>query len=789
MEIFKKVISRLSNDNNFLVLLFFVLVSSVLFYQFFVFGKIPAPADVLIGHYHPLKDKIWQGREAGYPIKNFLLFDGIRQTLPWRILAVEQMKQGRIPLWNPYNLGGTPLLANLQTAAFYPLNLLFFIFEKYTAWGLYLFFQPVLAGFFAYLFFKSLNLSFTSCLFGAVSFAFSGMMLNHLEFGIDGHSCLWLPLMLYGVNLIFKNVFKKGFLILLIASVFNLTAGYPPPIVYNFLALTLWAIFKLKESKRPKYYFLTALAVFLAFLITAPQTLSAWELAKKVERRPEFFSEKIGETHFFPYENLLMAIAPDFFGHPSTGNFFSKINYTDSPYIGFWGSSFAILGIFLLFKRKEVFYGALILAATLVLMLPTPLAEFYRKVPIPFISTVSPMRMLWLTGLALALLASFGFDCVFGKEKISLKKIVALFGIGCFLILTCWYFSKIIPHEGQQLITRRNLILPGVIFAVGALCLLFVFVFQKYNNLAKFLFVVLIIGELLRQGLKYNPFVERELIYPQTEILKFLSERPAEEKVLITHQELLPANANIPYRYSMIDGYYSIYDGRVGQLASLANAPIDLTIIGGFPRIVYLSNPSGKIIDLFGIKWVLALEEQRDSKLELVMKEGKTLLYENKKSFPKAFFVKSYFYGEDDLAIARKMLNSDLAQFAVLEKNLGKRIFWEGQAESVSFEEGELKIKTKNEREGLLVIVENYDPGWKAQIDGQEVEILRADYNLMAVIVPPGERFVHFNYQPVSFDLGIKLFFGGILLMIILERSYLNFLGSKYDEKKVEKDN
>jgi len=782
METFKRIIFFFPKHKNLLVLIFFVFAGSILFYQFFVFGKIPVPADILIGHYHPLKDKIWQGREAGYPVKNFLLFDGIRQTFPWRILAIEQLKQGRIPFWNPYNLGGTPLLANLQTAAFYPLNFLFFVFEKYTAWGLYLFFQPVLAGFFAYLLFKSFNLSFTSSFFGAVCFAFSGMMLNHLEFGIDGHSSLWLPLMLYGTNLIFKNDFKKGFLVLLIASVFNLTAGYPPPIVYNFLALILWTIFKLKESQKPRCYFLTALAVFFAFLITSPQNLPALELVRKVERRPEFFGEQSGETHFLPYENLLMSVAPDFFGHPSTGNFFSKINYTDSPYIGFWGLSFALLGI-LLIKRKEVIYGVLILAITLVLMLPTPLAEILRKTPFSFISSVSPMRMLWQTGFALSLLASFGFDSLFGKVKTFLPRVIILLGTAFLEILVCWHFSKIIPRESQILVSRRNLILPSAVFFGGSLAIIFIFIFPRFKKLPQFLFIFLTLGELLRQGIKYNPFVEKELIYPQTEILNFLSERPKEERVLITHQELLPANANIPYKYSMIDGYYSIYDGRVGQLASLANAPPDLEKIGSFPRIVYLSDPSSQIIDLLGARWILALEEQKSPKLKLALKEGKTLVYKNEKSFPKAFFVDDYLYAREDLDIAQKMLNNDLRKIAILERNLGKRDFsQEGEIKIASYKEGELVIDVEKQKEGLLVVVENYDPGWKAYIDGQKAEILRTNYNLMGLVVPSGKRKIIFKYHPFSFDLGVKLSFASFLGLLI-------FLKLENDQKANKKNN
>ena len=47
----------------------------------------------------------------------------LMQFYPWQHLAVETWRAGSVPLWNPLAGAGAPLAANLQTAAFYPLNL------------------------------------------------------------------------------------------------------------------------------------------------------------------------------------------------------------------------------------------------------------------------------------------------------------------------------------------------------------------------------------------------------------------------------------------------------------------------------------------------------------------------------------------------------------------------------------------------------------------------------------------------------------------------------------------
>jgi hypothetical protein len=53
---------------------------------------------------------------------------------------------GEWPLWNPLLGNGTPLLANLQTAAFYPPNLIYLVLPVAHALTLSVSFHLLLAG-------------------------------------------------------------------------------------------------------------------------------------------------------------------------------------------------------------------------------------------------------------------------------------------------------------------------------------------------------------------------------------------------------------------------------------------------------------------------------------------------------------------------------------------------------------------------------------------------------------------------------------------------------------------
>src|SRR5258708_27527337 len=112
---------------RFIIPVGFVLIVFFFFRSFVLVGNLPIPSDTIIGLYHPFRDLCALEYPRGIPFKNSLITDPVRQQYPWRSLGIALEKQWKLPLWNPHAFAGTPLLANFQTAAFYPLNVLFFL--------------------------------------------------------------------------------------------------------------------------------------------------------------------------------------------------------------------------------------------------------------------------------------------------------------------------------------------------------------------------------------------------------------------------------------------------------------------------------------------------------------------------------------------------------------------------------------------------------------------------------------------------------------------------------------
>jgi hypothetical protein len=68
---------------------------------------------------------------------------------------------------------------------------------------------------------------------------------------------------------------------------------------------------------------------------------------------------------------------------------------------------------------------------------------------------------------------------------------------------------------------------------------------------------------------------------------------------------------------------------------------------------------------------------------------------------------------------------------------------------------------------GLLLLADTFYPGWQATVDGQPVEILRANVAQRAVALPPGTHRVVFVFRAPGLQMGLLLTAGGVLLLAV----------------------
>ena len=68
----------------------------------------------------------------------------------------------------------------------------------------------------------------------------------------------------------------------------------------------------------------------------------------------------------------------------------------------------------------------------------------------------------------------------------------------------------------------------------------------------------------------------------------------------------------------------------------------------------------------------------------------------------------------------------------------------------ISYEPNKLAYKTSSAKDGVIVFSEIYYPEWTATIDGEPVDIARANYILRTMFVPKGDHTIVFSFEPKS---------------------------------------
>lgn len=90
------------------------------------------------------------------------------------------------------------------------------------------------------------------------------------------------------------------------------------------------------------------------------------------------------------------------------------------------------------------------------------------------------------------------------------------------------------------------------------------------------------------------------------------------------------------------------------------------------------------------------------------------------------------------------------------------------RAEIVEYQDTRVVINASAVQRGLLVLGDQFYPGWQAHVDGRPAIVYRVNDVMRGVVLPPGDRVVVFQFEPRSLQIGGGLSLAGILLLMIL---------------------
>ncbi len=769
---------------------------SIFFYPVWLKGLVPIPADFIVGVYYPWLDYIWGGYGAGVPVKNPITTDVVSFIYPMQIYAIDLLKNGVLPLWNPLILAGTPLMANFQSAPFSPMNFLYFIFSNIDAWSLQIIFQPLLGSIFLYLLLRHLQRSKWASIAGGLFYSFAGFMLIWLEW--NGHSLVaaFFPLIIL-LTLKFLESGKNIYGILLsIVIALQIFSGYPQVILYEFLSLGILGLaFNHKWILNLKKVILLSIFICVGVGLASIQILPGLELLNSSQRKIEINENKWA---FLPWQMVITFVAPDYYGNHSTYNYWGPADYTLSTgYSGVIVVILACLGILVYTKEKAVKFSMGIIALALFMAFPNPLTVAIKESGFLGLQAASAHRITVLFNLGFAILAAFGLDAILQKRVDLIKitrslyiPIVLLFGFGIATVFMIINYGKELPDLNSNLIVGvRNLLFPTGLLILASLLLFLSLRFKKFATHITLFLILLSLFELFRFGWKFTPFSPKEFVFPKTPVLEFLQSQ--EKPFRVAAENVIPINMMMPYRIETIEGYDAVYPVVVAKyLAVLNSNQIDAKAMGRYGSVTNMDSP---LLDLANVKYIFALKKDKDGKpdstgeipdkfkrpfLRQVFEDKSVVILENTRAKPRAFFIADWDVETDDQKTLAKLIDEDfIGNKKIIVKNnidqMGVNLGNDSSVSFVRYNGSDDLMKVKTDHDGFLFISDSWYPGFKAEVDGLDVPVLQANYAFRAIPVKNGTHVVRIYYQPDSFEMGKMLSLGsGAILIFILIASH-----------------
>ncbi len=748
-----------------------ILIIFLLSFSFFIpnllKGKIPIPADALLGLYHPFRDASFDGYSLQkFPTKNPLITDPVLQTYPWRLISIKNLKSFKLPDWNPYSFSGQPLAGNIQSAPFSVFNIIYLLLPFNYGWGTQIILSLMLSSLFMFFFLKNQKLenkylSNPAAIFGSITLAFSGFYIAWLEWNTIIPAALWLPLILLSIQKFFENGKSRWFIILIFAQTQSVLAGHAQTTLYVLIASLLYVIFNyFKAKNKPRLFFIIC-TYFLSFLIVLPQVLPALEFIKHSARSLDqgYFPNRT--DWFIPPQNLIQLIVPDYFGNPATYNYWGIWNYGE--FVSFIGASafFFVLVAILSRKKKSFIFYIYLISLALLLGLKNPISLLLFNLNLPFISTLQPSRIIFLLDFSLCVISAFGLEIFITRKKRFKSLIPAAFlisgliAIAIFTLNTRSIFPVLMDLDAQN-IALRNMVLPITISILICIAVLLYAFVRKKSFFIVFIFA-LTIFELFRFSNKFLSFTKVDLLYPQTQTTNFLNSQPKPFRIITTDRRIMHPNISGVYSIESVDGYDPLYLKNYGQFISSWQANSFKETSNSFNRIITPEKIDGPLLNLLNIKYVLSFDELKTPGLVKVGQEGETVIYENTNVLGRLFFVDNIIKSS-----AKDEFNNLLTPSFITKNATSQEIGFSSMPSSTSvhitsYDGDEVKSEVSTQVAKPIVISNIFYPGWKAKIDGKDAKIFKVNSIFQAVMVPAGSHILElkyrFKYNFVSFGL------------------------------------
>jgi uncharacterized membrane protein YfhO len=719
-------------------------------------------------------------------IKAEALFWGtpLLQFVPWREFALDILSEGFVPLWNPLLGLGAPLIANYQSALFYPPNGALYVVGPAWGHGLLVLVHLIWAGLGMRLLIREMGLGVFAQTVAALSFSLSGYMVARAGFLSINSTAAWIPWIIFMAEKLVKehassSINRRNIRTIFLLSIllaFQWLAGHAQTSWYSLILTIAWIVWRGFSLEKLRGILRVSLSLTIAgvvaFLLSSIQLLPVLEYLLQSHRVADIDPEFALNYSFWPWR-LLGLITPNIFGNPSTGNFWGYANYwEDAIYIGILPILLGIIHLVRTVWKKEgggltrFLFALSLISFLFALGKNTPIFTFlFENVP-TFDLFQAPTRWSILLIFCLTVLAALGVD---EWEKRDLVKLfwVRLGTVGAVAVTAISLGSSFILTEIEETL------IPSIAMFGIWLSMVGILAWRRRIRPSIFWPIIactLVALDLIWAGSGLNPSVDLSVYQDESDLLNRVatghrlymdSELEHELKFEETHR-FDTFNPDIEWgavrdvgipNTTMLDEVASINNFDPILSERYAEWMASIETLSGAQKQAWL-----RFVD---VGWVARWDSE----------DINSVYYQELRGPRRAYLIGNVMWAEDGDQSYEMVFDSNFDPFTTVvlegERDVSDRI-WGSEGHITFLEQSNpniIQIVVSTPSDTILVLSDLWYPGWSGSLDGIDANVYRADYLLRAIAIPPGSHTVEFRYRPLSFSLGASLTFITLISM------------------------
>jgi hypothetical protein len=738
---------------------------------------------VVIGFFYPM---LFGGKVIFYRDFNLI-------TYPIRYFLGQTFNEGAIPFWVPHANGGMPFMAAFHPGVFYPPSLLLFLNDTTYALNLFYVLHFMVLGVFTYLLARSWDLSFVAALCCGVTGMLSGFALASTLLSNFFMAGVWLPMVFWMFHKFWTEKHIGYFVGLVLTIATQTLAACPEISIMTMLLLYAHSLYFLPRA--PGYSGIArmtaslGLAVILALGLSAFQLVPTAKLIGHSERDGGLDYRKHTGWSLEPAKLLSFALSPDYNefldselparpspdsslntqGHPPP----MVIGFLHTLYMGLLGLIFIFFGFF--FRREKAVGFWLVIFLFGIFLALGKYNPLYKLIyyGLPFLNLFRyPEKYIYISSFAVVFLTGYGLDILIRytrDQKIRIFRVlmILIFLFGLFSLLAVWKPS-LNPEYSMAFLA---------IFGVAYI--LFYFGKMKETWFAALVLLIIFV-DLSIKGKQFLPLIDRKYYEEKPLLTNITNDAFGKHRIYSGKLKDTPDPLQYPNGPTRLAGVIASkehlypYFGMIYGLEHVNGWPglaLELKKNILWLRVFLKSQPERRerILMRSNVKYWIDGDQPTayQGGYPVILPDRVKIL---KDALPRAYLVPrarkpkenghllNTYYAESFDPLKEVLLNQEV--------DFKESVTFKGEVEQVVYRPNQVTVKTFQEGNGFLVLMDSYFPGWTVRVDGQEQSILQANHYYRAVQLDSGRHTLEFHFAPEGMKAGLII--SGFSLFLIV---------------------